>query len=378
MKIKYIIIGLVALAFISGCSKSRTEAQQAVNDEAWVNDESLPVPVTFSAPGVEIESKALITGTATTEDMHFGVYGLATTYDEPSSSHNPAWWDDQPDTKLMENVKAVGGSEFKFKQDDWSNDLTVYYPMGSEKTFSFYAYYPYGNTEYSGNCFSVTYDLKEVPDVMWAESHAVALDAQYGTEDRLGFNAAYIRRVKRSTGGEDKLPKLDFTHKLAALQFNAVTSDGSESSNYTITGLELVDISQTATLVIASNGDYSGATQAGEVRGGAWGPIPLLNSEGLSEFEVVPNATGNEIGTMVIVPVAAGTAMKANVSIKLGDQEPNTQEVTFSAPSGGFKAGYRYVMNVKVLSGEEVSIFATSVKEWNDNTPAIDIDEPIG
>ena len=140
MKIKYIIIGLVALAFISGCSKSRTEAQQAVNDEAWVNDESLPVPVTFSAPGVEIESKALITGTATTEDMHFGVYGLATTYDEPSSSHNPAWWDDQPDTKLMENVKAVGGSEFKFKQDDWSNDLTVYYPMGSEKTFSFYAY----------------------------------------------------------------------------------------------------------------------------------------------------------------------------------------------------------------------------------------------
>ena len=388
MKTKYIIIGFAALALMSSCSKTRTEARQPAlpDEDAWVNDETLPIPVTFSTPDVAIESKALITGTATTEDMHFGVYGLATTYVEDTKAHNPAWWDDQPETKLMENVKAVGGAEFKFTKDDWTEELTVYYPMNSDKTFSFYAYYPFSDeVSNAGNCYSVVYDLTTVPDIMWAESHAAALSPDNGLDDRFGFNAKYIRRVKKAENGDGFLPKLTFGHKLAALQFNAVTADGSESSNLAITGLELKDISTSATLVIATNANYSAAsTPAGSLRGGTWGIIPLKHftdasdSEGNVDFSIYPtNGDGNELGTMVVVPGNAGETMKANVSMKVDDQEEVTKEITFKAPAEGFKAGYRYIINVKVLSVEEVSIFTASVEEWKSGNK-IDIDEPIG
>ena len=80
---------------------------------------------------------------------------------------------------------------------------------------------------------------------------------------------------------------------------------------------------------------------------------------------------------MVVVPGNAGETMKANVSMKVDDQEEVTKEITFKAPAEGFKAGYRYIINVKVLSVEEVSIFTASVEEWKSGNK-IDIDEPIG
>ena len=54
MKTKYIIIGFAALALMSSCSKTRTEARQPAlpDEDAWVNDETLPVPVRFAAPKV--------------------------------------------------------------------------------------------------------------------------------------------------------------------------------------------------------------------------------------------------------------------------------------------------------------------------------------
>ena len=58
MKFRY-LVGFAALALMASCSK---QENAQVADDAWVYDESLPVPVTFAAPQVTIESKAVNPG----------------------------------------------------------------------------------------------------------------------------------------------------------------------------------------------------------------------------------------------------------------------------------------------------------------------------
>ena len=83
-----IVLGLAALAVLAGCSKTVVEQPAAPADnDAWVYDETLPVPVAFVAPGLTL-TKAEVAGAiegSVMNGLDIGVFGLAT------NDGVPAW-----------------------------------------------------------------------------------------------------------------------------------------------------------------------------------------------------------------------------------------------------------------------------------------------
>ena len=219
MKFRY-LVGFAALAFMASCSK---QENAQVADDAWVYDESLPVPVTFAAPQVTIESKAVNPGKL--EDLKgldIGVFALAT--GEGATGWTTA------DGAFINNKKVTTGA------DDGSITFNpvIYYPMNSEQSYSFFAYYPYQGTDniaLATHC-EITFDIKGFTDILWSKAYAEPLNSGL-----TGYNAAYIRQLKTAQGGEDKMPKLKFYHALTSLQFNAQldgTSDAVRLNSMTV------------------------------------------------------------------------------------------------------------------------------------------------
>ena len=57
MKFRYLVV-FAALAFMASCSNEENVQVASVDDDAWVYDESLPVPVEFATPQILVESNA--------------------------------------------------------------------------------------------------------------------------------------------------------------------------------------------------------------------------------------------------------------------------------------------------------------------------------
>ena len=75
MKFRYLVV-FAALAFMASCSNEENVQVASVDDDAWVYDESLPVPVTFAAPHVAVQSKAAMTN-ETFKTAKIGLLGLS-------------------------------------------------------------------------------------------------------------------------------------------------------------------------------------------------------------------------------------------------------------------------------------------------------------
>ena len=126
MKFRY-LVGFAALALLASCSKD------APDEKAWVYDESLPVPVTFSAPRVMIQpTKAMIEGTSL-DGYNVGVFALA--------DGEGAWTGARGDLVMLYNETGTVTEEGTGNAGSLKFSSTVYYPMSSDQNFTFYAYH---------------------------------------------------------------------------------------------------------------------------------------------------------------------------------------------------------------------------------------------
>ena len=377
MNTKYRILGFAALALMSSCSKTRTEAQpDPVTDpteEAWVTDESMPVPVNFSSPQIGVVSKVNAEEITDLTGLQLGVYGLRTV--DGALSWDPS----EPDTyitNLLTRVAVVNApsepdqkSYLTFKTGE--TDLTVYYPMVSTNTYSFYGYYPRREAVETVDACTVTYENIGGTDILWAEDHAQAF--QDGLK---GFNAAYVRQAKKhgvwNNTAMNFTPNFNFQHMLAGLRFYALGEENAEYGDVVVTGLRLVEVPTSVTLAVASTTESGAVTPVADSEG----TINLTGASGAA-LSVTPDRTeydgkvlGALLGTLMVCP---DESYKLEVDVRIGGN-PSTIETTIPTRTGGYVAGSMYSLSILVKSPVEVEI-SVDVTPWDDvdDTPEIEI-----
>ena len=384
MKAKYIITGFAALALLFGCSKTKVieNPEPPQSDEEWLYDESLPVPVNFSAPQIEVASKASAQRIDDLAGLEIGVLGIATEPNEAGSAgttgktHQITADLTQDGTYLpgMKNVKAVVNNEadadtktyITFKDGEDQN-LLIYYPLTSDTNYSFYSYYPYNQnaTPATADAFTVDYELGSA-DILWAEDHAQSYDNDSEAGTLEGFNARYVRTVEKNSDSQDAgyTSNFNFHHLTTGLRFYALSD--SDSPNITVTGLRIVEVPTRATLYVASRA--GAAYPSGTLVPATLDDTPENNVIALTggdpdspvlnvtpSQETPENAKGTEIGTLLVAPAAS---YKIEVDIQLNDtSEPATIEAEIPVRDNSYIAGSMYSLSLLVRNAVEVEIY---------------------
>lgn len=229
-----ILFGALAIV-MAGCSKNAAPDQpSAPLENAWMFDESLPVPVQFGmSTGVGLQSTKTMINTWSDLDYRLGVFALNLDGDEGLESGSfDVYLDNEPADCVYDESR--GKDMIKF-------DENKYYPYASDKmNLSFFGYYPYfnGNTpEYYEDSIRIEIPAEEwgKHDILCASSFAdtmfVKKDAQLGyyvpvlkdeaTHFYRGYNATYMRFLNRNGLYEEKMPNLVFKHKTTCFVFDA-------------------------------------------------------------------------------------------------------------------------------------------------------------
>lgn len=246
MKNTYLLIIAAALAF-AGCSKNGPETPSDPN--AWMYDESLPVPVMLGTPGAQVLTKVGIGNDDLPADA-IGIYALDTRAD------TEAWAAGSASVLIANESAKIEGKDVKFSS-------TKYYPMVSNHNYTFYSCYPYKIASLSNGQYIATYELTHRgTDILWAEAAAepytYTKDDAGSTATINGFNAAYIRKINKDVTPADWLPNLQYQHMLTALTFglkvNAEDVEKVKNFKVRITGLQITGC-KTVKLVIADKND---------------------------------------------------------------------------------------------------------------------------
>ena len=229
-----ILFGALAIV-VAGCSKNAAPDQpSAPLENAWMLDESLPVPVQFGmSTGVGLQSTKTMINTWSDLDYRLGIFALNLDGDEGLESGSfDVYLDNEPADCVYDESR--GKDMIKF-------DENKYYPYASDKmNLSFFGYYPYfnGNTpEYYEDSIRIEIPAEEwgKHDILCASSFAdtmfVKKDAQLGyyvpvlkdeaTHFYRGYNATYMRFLNRNGLYEEKMPNLVFKHKTTCFVFDA-------------------------------------------------------------------------------------------------------------------------------------------------------------
>ena len=341
-------MGILAFAATVSCSKA-----PVIEDEnAWIDDDTKPVPVLFNTTrGISAQTKAIVTGSVM-NSLDVGIIGVA---EKTGDGNESVAWDPAVDwTILIDNKKVTTGV-------DGSITLSpkVYYPFGNKYAYTFYSYYPYQNSESQAAVigegkYSITYSLGDT-DILWAKAEATDF------EGIKGFNAKYCRAVSKSEidNKNDYLPKLPYKHLLTALDFKVKSNDSDiDSYDIKVTGMELVNTHTSASLCVCDN---SQSTSTGTLTPSGNGRI------GRTDLNVKPSTSSRDLCTILAYPA---TSYTAEITIKFTYEE-QTKTSVVSLPINGsesYNSGYIYSFIVTVNKPEEVTIVQTTLEEWKDGT----------
>lgn len=344
---RFYLLGLLALASLASCSK----AEMAEEENAWIEDDTKPVPVLFSTSGsISAQTKGIVTGNVM-NGLDVGIIGVA---EKTGDGLETVDWN-QGDvwTTLIGNKHVTTGVDGSIVFSP-----KIYYPFGSRYAYTFYSYYPYSNSEsqpasLENGSYSITYSLGDT-DILWAKAEA----AEYN--GLTGFNARYCRAVGKAGEESAYFPKLQYKHLLTALAFKVVSNDA-EITDYDIkvTGMELKDTYTNASLCVCKAGDEA---SAGTLVPGDNGRI------GFTDLSVQPTTSTSDLCTILAYPSTSYTAV---ITLTFTHDE-NTDTHVLELPINGsssYEAGYRYYFTVTVNKPEEVTIIQTSLEEWQDGTP---------
>lgn len=382
MKKTYLLIIAAALAF-AGCSKNGPDTPRDPN--AWMYDESLPVPILMGNIGAEPMTRAVVNDI---KQITIGIYGLDVSDGQDAWSYGGAY---NKSTKvnsiLLNNEEAT-------VNDDGSVVFAngpMYYPLNSGNEFNFYAYHPRKGTDTNLRCsgdgtyFYANYNIG-YDDILWDE--AKATDFEYEKDESTyrisGYNAAYIRKVNEYGALNENLPKLELEHKLTALKFklNADIEDAQAltAAGAVITGLSIDETYTKGTLIIAdkrTTGNQTGQfipddTSIGtiQLRKGTNSKFEISDFSLLEDLDNDGNTYTIDFGDeLLLAPNPEGKSFKGRLHIKLsGIIQDIAIELTDPDPFGtgnNFEPGMRYTYTIRVKGPEEIAAFA-ELKEWSD------------
>lgn len=368
-----LVLGALLLT-AAGCSKSTvgvTDNPQPAKD-AWVNDLTLPVPIEFSSSSVKTKAtpSGSIEGTVM-DNLDIGIFALAVEDGSPgttgyySGPNKEIWNTGTSGTVLLNNEHATTNTAGSIIMDE-----VKYYPVDSDRSYSFFSYYPYSETvdmhsDYARVLFDIGYT-----DIIYGYSHAKRFSGQ---ENNIGFNAKYIRYLK-STSNYYELhkPNLSFNHMLTRLKINARIKDLTEgTSNVRVQFVRIKNTHNDAYLYIADS--RAEGNLSGQLVGNRIGVINLKKDIGTDGTEnmttdfsdVALNGDETYLSEFLVLEAAEYT-LEITFGIWNGEDFSNqtTKEYTIKK-SDLFKAGTRYdvVFELDEALGIEVTY---TLKDWVD------------
>ena len=346
---------------MASCSKY---AQPEPEFEPWVNDLSLPVPIQFGTPNlVSPDTKAApITGVSDLVGKRIGVFAI----DKLSDN----WTDSE--SILMNNVIASSdGSKITFSP-------AQYYPVKSDKNFTFYGYYVYsaavGNESdfepeptVDNDGYYVTLPMGNI-DYLWAKSEATDYNGLKG------FNAKYIRKITK--GGDalkDYMPKFEFKHITAGVDIKVQADPqeaGQDFSDIQICSVCVDTAVTSAKLCIAHKTDSS---KEGTFVSASTTKGKIEMTAGDNNTVWLQNAGKFTPTTEKDVTVGHGLFLYPGVTYKVTvyymSNATNKKWTPFTFTTDVLKAGHKYTYTLLFHASKAIDI-SVSVTDWKEETGA--------
>ena len=328
------------MLFVAGCSKNDP---QASDENAWVHDLSLPVPIQFGSPFVETKAKGY-ESVADLNGIGLVVYGIAKDVEFSN-------WTTTQGALLLYNESAT------IEQNAVKFSTTHYYPRISDHSYSFYGYHPQdGSPTVDENYQAVVVPITDLgtKDILWAKAEAKGED---------GYNAQYMRDIRSKTV-DDAPPSFNFKHVTAGLKFIAVANIDSEET----TDNDFVNIKIKEVIVgnVPSKGllSVAGKDEGKIVRlSGA----RALSLDGLGDG-VAPTADGTLLGELFPYP---GDGVSYDVTVKVNSPAFDDYTVTFN--TGNIIPGKQYIYKLKFNKMDTVEIQVTGL-DWEEGSDEFEVD----
>lgn len=377
MKKQLLFMTMAAVAALSSCS---TDEAPEMSVDVPVGMSEVPIRLSTGVPGTRSSIESDENGLFEVDGL--GIYALARTVMQVNPAPLPiSWAGDAPGTKtygvLLENLEAnaVKNEQGTLTNIEFADGQTYYYPMGNWYTYGFYGYYP--RTESieataTSRVANITITGKE--DVIYGKAVS---DEAY----------AYSARYFRQEGNRDKVPAMQFEHKLMRLTFSAVPAPDIEGGssyvsalNMKVMGVRVQGVPVEGKLVVA---DYTNPENDGKLTFN-WDDTLAMRDLELLDANDQPLNPDNYymelsdsvpmekvIGQGILLPVPEqGSGYTYKVAVTLADRDGNVYECEYPqqlelSEGASFEAGKSY--NVRMtINGPKVVAMTANLTQWAD------------
>lgn len=375
MKKAYLIIAVTSI--LIGCSKNGPDTPRDPN--AWMYDESLPVPVMMNSV-TEAATKASV---ESLDGITIGVMGLDGREGLPDWKWSEGIEYPRHQGILLNNQEAsIVSGAIQFA------DGPKYYPIAGSNAYNFYAYHPKQTLSYIDNVISATYNNIGDTDIIWADA----------TRDP-GYNAAYIRgQLELKNEGKiseeewkNANPNFNFEHKLTYLKFKLQATEENalnlNEAGVKITGLKITNTYNKVQLIIADryNPENNGTVVP---TGTAYTPISL-KKDGNATFALDINSgttddKGNKVlefgDGLILLPEPQEEQFTGELTISRGDGITETLPLIFKDPKlesegRNFIAGHKYTFSIVLKQLATLQAYASLVGWETDDDEIIEVDQ---
>lgn len=377
MKKQLIFMAMAAVAALASCS---TDEAPETSVDVPVGMSEVPIRLSTGVPGTRASIESDENGLFEVDSL--GIYALARTVMQVNPAPLPITWAAEASgTKtyavLLENIaaNAVKNEQGTLTNIEFADGQTYYYPMGNWYTYGFYGYYPRTeNIEATATSRVANITITGKEDVIYGKAVS---DEAY----------AYSARYFRQEGNRDKVPAMQFDHKLMRITFSAVPAPDIEKGNSYVSALNM-KVMSVKVLRVPVNGklviaDYTNPANDGKLTFDwddtlAMQDLTLLdaNDQPLNSDNYYMELEGDTVkektvGQGILLPVPEqGSSYKYRVAVTLADREGNVYECEYPqelelSEGASFQAGKSY--NVRMtINGPKVVSMTANLTQWAD------------
>ena len=362
----------VFMATVS-CKKDNGQDERIHDPDApeWLFDESLPVPIEFGVGSVtatvsKVDYSVNPDGLFATDWFRYGVLALDQ-YGVRHLSVNGIEARNVPTNLFLDGVDGMYKTEFV---DNLDNPSPHYYPVVSDRNFTFYAYHTRNGSGYAPADLNASNKVDNINigrcDILWAKAQAVTIGSGVGALE--GYNAAYIRHLADANNvylSSASAPRFDFQHRTSRFVFfiqaeNAYAEDTMTEALVSISSIKLKGLCLKASMDVTNGMFTATGPTDGELD---------VNRDDTELFQ--PTAAGACWGDPVFVlpsvtengAAPGGIEMEMTIRAFGNDDYVYRQVLKYEDSIANFLPGTSYQFRITIKSYEKIEI-VTSVEEW--------------
>lgn len=412
MRTKLIISLGMLTALAVGCSKSFP----TVDENAWIYDESLPVPIQFGSLSSGMVTKAAVTDLDNLAGKPIVVFAWGEGSEDSMETSAKSIFPQKGYMRTEVSGSEQYGYKLEFKEAG-AAPKPVYYPMSSKYNYSFYAYSigSINNETIGADSFSVNVGFSNpFTDILWGkcsdfdvpyvntqnqnipDADRILPRLEYNNNVIKGFNSRFSRAAARQEAEETReaveiihnkelyYPSIEFQHVCNAISIcaKADNSDGlmtdekvSELNEHLkIKSVEITNVPTSAKLVVASRDGNEGVLDTSDAQTGSVSMSVATDYNISKEVSLLKKSgsTSNDDGEFFLPPGDYGNS-KAILHCTLDnnpfdlpfDLKYDVQNADVPTESTVFEAGKKYSFVVLFKTLEKIEIML-SLKDWGD------------